>query len=122
MKRNRRGHGKRPGRRSSGGPRSSRVSRAIPAAREKEVVLFLRDWLPRHALATYRRMMLADPDEWHRSAHFQGGIVVRHFLRGNGITARVLGVDNLEEIWPRILRAAVLAEDPVPAGADRGIR
>jgi hypothetical protein len=78
-----------------------------PAAR-REIVAFLREWLPPAAIATYREMILADPESWHRSPHFASGFVIEHFFRGNGITEKALGVDTLEPHWADILREAVV--------------
>ncbi len=78
-----------------------------PTARV-EVVAFLRDWLPPTAIATYREMILLNPESWHRSPHFASGFVIDHFFRGNGITERALGVDTLEPYWAEILRDAVV--------------
>jgi hypothetical protein len=77
-----------------------------PAAR-REVIAFLRDWLPPAAIATYREMILADPESWHRSPHFASGFVIEHFFRGNGITEKALGVETLEPHWAEMLREAV---------------
>ncbi|HET7273971.1 MAG TPA: hypothetical protein VFI91_02260 [Longimicrobiaceae bacterium] len=77
------------------------------AARE-EVIEFLREWLPASAIVTYRRMILADPENWHRAPHFASGFIVDDVLRGNGITEKTLRVPNLESIWPDLLAAAVL--------------
>jgi len=73
----------------------------------EEVVEFLRGWLPPSSIRTYREMIERDPIYWHRHPHFAGGIVVEHFLRGNGITETVLGVDDLDKVWPEILRRVV---------------
>jgi hypothetical protein len=72
-----------------------------------EVVAFLRRWLPSEARQIYRAMMLEDPENWGRHPHFAGGIIVQHALRGNGIDERVLGVADLNAIWPELLQAAV---------------
>jgi hypothetical protein len=88
-------------------------SRVDPGLR-REVVLFLRDWLPQPAQDAYREMISADPEGWHRDPHFGGGIVIRHALRGNGITEEALGIESLERIWPELLREAVLG-GPAPA-------
>lgn len=74
------------------------------------VVAFLREWLPAQAKETYRAMMAEDPDHWHRHPHFAGGIIREHALRGNGITETVLGVKDLDEVWPALLEL-VLRED-----------
>jgi hypothetical protein len=80
----------------------------------QEVVTFLREWLPASAIKTYRDMIDHDPEFWHRHPHFANGVVVKHFLRGNGITERVLGVEDLEEAWPEILLRVVTDPDPGP--------
>lgn len=79
-----------------------------------EIVRFLRDWLPSRAVATYRQMILSDPEGWWKHPHFAGGIILEHALRGNGITERVVGVRSLDALWPQLLEEAVLYE-PDPA-------
>ena len=74
------------------------------------VVAFLREWLPEPAKAVYREMIAEDPDHWPRHPHFAGGIIAEHALRGNGITEKILGVRDLEEVWPGLLELA-LRED-----------
>lgn len=76
------------------------------------VVSFLREWLPDSAIGTYRAMIEHDPQHWHRHPHFGEGIVVKRFLRGNGITEQVLGVDDLNEVWPEVLRRVVVETPP----------
>ena len=76
----------------------------------REVVAFLRGWLPPDAVTAYRRMIQADPSGWYRSPHFQGKIITRFALRGNGLTEERLGVRSLEALWPGLLREAVLEE------------
>ena len=71
------------------------------------IVAFLRDWLPAEAKRTYRAMLAADPDHWHRHPHFAGGIIQEHALRGNGITEKVLGVQSLDDVWPALLEMAL---------------
>jgi hypothetical protein len=71
------------------------------------VVAFLRDWLPEPAKEVYRRMIAEDPQHWHRHPHFAGGIIAEHALRGNGITEKVLGVADLDEVWPALLELAL---------------
>jgi hypothetical protein len=78
----------------------------------QEVVDFLRDWLPASARQTYRAMIEEDPENWSRDPHFAGGIIVQHALRGNGITEKVLGIRDLNDVWPELLRRAVI--DPAP--------
>jgi hypothetical protein len=100
-------------RHASGGRAADQPSRGtgpLDPATRGEIVAFLRDWLPPTAIATYRDMILANPESWHRSPHFASGFVVDHFLRGNGITERELGVETLEPYWAEILRDAVLGE------------
>jgi hypothetical protein len=92
------------------GERGSAALEAIPADLLAAVVAFLRDWLPAQAKDTYRRMITEDPDHWHRHPHFAGGVIAEHALRGNGITEKVLGVKDMEEVWPALLELAV-AED-----------
>lgn len=84
----------------------------IPPSLLAAVVAFLRDWLPREALASYQRLMEEDPDNWHRHPHFAGGIIAEFALRGNGITEKVLGVKDLDEVWPALLERAVRGEPP----------
>lgn len=76
------------------------------------VVAFLRDWLPPEAREAYRRMIRDDPERWMNDPHFRGGVIVRHALRGNGLTEQALGVADLEPLWPSLLREAV---EPEPA-------
>jgi hypothetical protein len=71
------------------------------------VVAFLRDWLPPEARRKYRELILANPDEWTEDPHFAQGIIPEHALRGNGIDEKVLGVSNLDAIWPDLLKRAV---------------
>lgn len=87
-----------------------------------EVVAFLRRWLPDEARQVYREMIREDPATWYQHPHFSGGIIVKHALRGNGITERVLGVPDLNAIWPDLLRAAVEEEDApeFPAASEPG--
>jgi hypothetical protein len=75
-----------------------------------EVVAFLREWLPREAQDMYRQMIQENPDGWSRDPHFAGGLVSEHFLRGNGIDERVLGILDLDRVWPDLLRRAVEEE------------
>lgn len=89
--------------------RSGAGSAIHPRVRD-EVIQFLREWLPEPAKRTYRAMIQANPEGWSRDPHFAGGIIPEHALRGNGITAEVLGVEDLDAIWPDLLRAAVNAE------------
>jgi hypothetical protein len=84
---------------------------------EAEVVEFLRDWLPETAKRTYRRMMARDPLDWKRDPHFGRGVIVRHALRGNGYTERLLGVRSLEPYWADLLARAV-REDEAPRRAE----
>lgn len=72
---------------------------------------FLRGWLPPEARLVYRQMMISDPLHWSEDPHFAGGIIIDHALRGNGIDEALLGVDDLNAVWPEILRLAVLGED-----------
>lgn len=78
----------------------------------RQVVRFIRDWLPPQARQVYREMMLRDPEYWYEDPHFAGGVIPDFVLRGNGITERVLGVDDLQSIWPALLERAVAEEDP----------
>lgn len=71
------------------------------------IVEFLRDWLPAEAKETYRAMIAEDPYHWHRHPHFAGGVIREHVLRGNGITEKVLGVRDLDEVWPALLVRAL---------------
>lgn len=75
------------------------------------VVDFLREWIPEPAKEVYREMMAEDPEHWSSDPHFGGGIVVEHFLRGNGLDENALGVPDLEPFWRDLLRRAVLTED-----------
>lgn len=79
-----------------------------------EVVEFLRGWLPEPAKRTYRRMMARDPQNWKRDPHFRRGVIVRHALRGNGYTERLLGVRSLEPYWADLLARAVREDDAAP--------
>lgn len=74
------------------------------------VVSFLRDWLPGSVKAAYRNMILNDPDHWMTDPHFEGGVIVRHILRGNGINERLLGVEDLELHWADLLKRVVMEE------------
>lgn len=76
------------------------------------VAEFLRDWLPPDALRVYRQMMIADPLHWSEDPHFDGGIIIKHALRGNGIDEALLGIDDLDAVWPELLRLAVLGAEP----------
>lgn len=76
----------------------------------REVVAFLRAWLPDEARRAYREMMERDPQGWPRHPHFAGGLVVRHALRGNGLDERTLGIPDLDAVWPDLLRRAVLGD------------
>lgn len=77
-----------------------------------EAVAFLARWLPTDAKQVYRELIRADPDNWSRHPHFAGGIIVRHALRGNGIDERMLGVSDLNTVWPALLRFALELPDP----------
>lgn len=79
----------------------------------REVVEFLRAWLPEQAAQVYREMMDRDPVNWSRDPHFAGGIIVEHALRGNGLTEQALGVPDLEALWPGLLEEALREEGPV---------
>jgi hypothetical protein len=82
----------------------------IPPGVLRSVISFLRDWLPPEARVVYRQMIAEDPHHWHRHPHFAGGVIAEHALRGNGITEKVLGVRDIEEVWPALLELA-LRED-----------
>lgn len=60
----------------------------------------------------YRDMILRDPDGWMHDRHFRGGTIPNDLLRGNGVTARVLGIPDLEPVWPDLLREAVADTEP----------
>ncbi len=79
-----------------------------------EVVAFLREWLPEEAKRTYRAMIEEDPENWSRHPHFQGGVIVNHALRWNGIDEEALGIPDLDSVWPELLRLA-LSPHPGPA-------
>jgi len=82
-----------------------------------EIVDFLRGWLPEPAKRSYRRMMARDPQNWKRDPHFRRGVIVRHALRGNGYTEKLLGVPSLEPYWADLLARAVRDDDgPAAAG------
>jgi hypothetical protein len=93
------------------GLKSSSPSRSasLDPALRREVVAYIRDWLPDSVRKSYQEMIAEDPDGWHRGTHFSGGIVVTHILEGNGITADALGVESLDPLWPELL-AEALAE------------
>lgn len=93
-----------------------RGSEPVDAAARREVVAFLREWLPEAARIEYRAMMEADPAGWHTHPHFAGGVIPEHALRGNGIDERVLNVADLDDVWPELLRQAV-QEDGSPGPA-----
>lgn len=81
--------------------------------RWRNAVDFLRRWLPTEAIIVYREMIQEDPTGWFRHPHFAGGVIVEHALRGNGINERALGVEDLDAVWPALLREAV---EPGAAG------
>jgi hypothetical protein len=89
--------------------RPSSIHDMDPAVRDAAVA-YLRDWLPADARRVYRGMIEDDPEHWHRDAHFAGGVVVDHLLRGNGLDERALGVRDLDGVWPELLRLAVEEE------------
>jgi hypothetical protein len=101
---------------------SARQEDLDPALRAA-VVAFLRRELPQEARRAYREMILRDPAAWMHHPHFQGSVIVRHFLRGNGLTERALGVMDLEPLWPDLLRDAVLDEPSTVrnTGRSRGV-
>jgi len=76
-----------------------------------EAVRFLADWLPPEVKQVYRELVRSDPEGWSRHPHFADGIIVRHALRGNGITEHALGVADLNTVWPAILRSALDLSD-----------
>jgi hypothetical protein len=86
--------------------RPSPIGDMDPAVRDA-VVAFLRGWLPAEARRVYREMIRHDPERWFLDAHFRGGVIVRHALRGNGLDERALGVQDLDAVWPDLLRRAV---------------
>jgi hypothetical protein len=90
--------------------RESRIDELDPPL-VREIVSFLRDWLPSSAISTYRTLMLDDPDHWPQHPHFGGGVVVRHMLRGNGLPVELVGAELLDAIWPELLRRAVLGAE-----------
>lgn len=77
----------------------------------REAVRFLAAWLPVEAKQVYRELIQTDPVGWSRHPHFTGGIIVQHALRGNGITEQVLGVADLNAVWPALLRSALELPD-----------
>ena len=84
----------------------------IDLRRRQEVVDFLRAWLPERAKAVYRALIAEDPESWRAHPHFLGGFIVDHVLRGNGLTEDVLGVADLNAVWPDLLQLALSEEDP----------
>lgn len=76
-----------------------------------QIVRFLRDWLPPQAREAYREMILLDSEYWYEDPHFAGGVIPKHILRGNGITEEVLGVEDLDEVWPALLEKVVTDEE-----------
>lgn len=89
--------------------RATRVEDMDPAVRA-EVVAFLRAWLPDRAKAVYRALIAEDPESWRAHPHFSGGLIVDHVLRGNGLTEAALGVEDLHQVWPDLLRLALEEE------------
>lgn len=79
-----------------------------------EAVGFLRSWLPERARAAYRTLIAEDPESWRAHPHFAGGVIVDHVFRGNGLTEEVLGVEDLNLIWPDLLQLALQDEPPPP--------
>lgn len=77
----------------------------------REIVGFLRDWLPSSAISAYRTIMLEDPEHWPRHPHFARGLVVRNMLRGNGLPRDLIPPELLEAVWPALLRLAVLGAE-----------
>lgn len=77
----------------------------------RAVVEFLRDWLPPEARRVYRQMMQDNPHHWSEDPHFAGGLIVEHALRGNGIDEALLGIEDLNAVWPELLRLAVDGEE-----------
>jgi hypothetical protein len=100
-----------------GGERRHRVSPDHHLMRERPtelrvevqaaVVEFLRDWLPPHVQRAYRDLIRDDPANWFRHPHFSRGVIVNDALRGNGYDESALGVDDLEPLWPELVRLAV---------------
>jgi hypothetical protein len=77
----------------------------------REIVGFLRDWLPSSAISAYRAIMLEDPEHWPQHPHFARGLVVRNMLLGNGLPRDAIRPELLEAVWPELLRLAVLGEE-----------
>jgi len=74
----------------------------------REIVGFLREWLPPSAISAYRTIIREDPERWPQHPHFERGLVVRHLLRGNGLPNDLVRPELLDAIWPELLRRAVL--------------
>lgn len=85
----------------------------------REAVRFLREWLPREVRSVYRRLIAADPEDWHKHPHFSSGFFVESVLRGNGLTEETLGVEDLEMIWAPLLAQALQEEVLPDAGEER---
>lgn len=90
--------------------RESRIDELDPVL-VREIVGFLREWLPSSAISAYRTIMLDDPERWHQHPHFERGVVVRHMLRGNGLPSDLVRPELLDAIWPELLRLAVLGAE-----------
>jgi hypothetical protein len=92
--------------------RPDELSPETKLRRREEAIAFLRRWLPENARTAYRELIREQPETWWQDPHFAGGVIPEHALRGNGIDERALGVDSLDRIWPELLAAAVLNEEP----------
>ena len=87
------------------------VAEMDPRLRE-EAVAFLRAWLPERVKSVYRALIHEGPESWRAHPHFAGGLIVDHVLRGNGLTEEALGVEDLNQLWPDLLRLALFDEPP----------
>ena len=90
---------------------ASTVAEMDPRLRD-EAVAFLRSWLPERVKAVYRALIEESPESWRAHPHFAGAVIVDHVFRGNGLTEDALGVKDLNEVWPELLRLALSSEPP----------
>ena len=91
--------------------RARTVAEMDPRLRQ-EAVDFLRAWLPERVKSVYRTLIEEGPESWRAHPHFAGGVIVDHVFRGNGLTEEALGVEDLNQVWPELLRLALSSEPP----------